>query len=464
MLRERLRRVPKWLVVLCLLLAWFNWGIEDLRLGHVPDVGAHPLLAVSPPWWPLRAYVSRSGDEEVYFEDSRLLLGEDADLEYLAKKRQGDLQKDLADLTARVRPGPLPRVPYRDFPFEYPPLPLAVMALPRLFASSLAAYRLAYGILAALLTLGAAWIGVILCNDLGADGPKDPWRRMALFVLAMGPILVSRFDALPALLVAAAVVLLLRDRFFAAGLLAGAAVMTKLYPLLLLVPWAATLWGERRERGAISLMAGAAIAILGIASPFLWLCPEAFIRSTFVYGARPFQVEGLVGAATVLAVGKSAIVGSFGSYNVTSPEWLGKAWALLLPVAIVTCSVLATRQARREPPASQEERVRRLLAWTAAVLALVLITSKVLSPQYLIWLVPLGVTTTGPKLHRWAIAAAALTQVFYPILYDLFVEHGSRLVALIVVGRNAVLIGLAVAMLRAALDSSKHRAPRRARI
>ena len=460
MLRERLRRVPKWLVILCLLLAWFNWGIEDLRLGHVPDLRAHPLLAVSPPWWPLRAYVSRSGDEEVYFEDSRLLLGEDADLEYLAKKRQGDFAKDLADLTAKVRPGSAPRVPYRDFPFEYPPLPLVVMALPRLFASSLAAYRLAYGILAALLTLAAAAVGVALCNELGADRPKDPWRRMALFVLAMGPILVSRFDALPALLVALAVLLLVRDRFFVAGLFAGAAVMAKLYPLLLLAPWVAMLWGERRGRAATALLAGAAVAMVGIASPFLCLSPEAFLRSTFVYGARPFQVEGIVGAATVLALGKSAIVGSFGSYNVTSPDWLGNAWALLLPVTIATCGVLVARQARRDPPVSRAARTTRLLAWTAATLALVLVTSKVLSPQYLIWLVPLGVTTTGPTLHRWAIAAAALTQVFYPILYDLFVEHGSRLVALIVVGRNAMLVGLAAFMLRAALRSPTQREPR----
>jgi uncharacterized membrane protein len=459
MLRERLRRVPKWLVVLCLLLAWFNWGIEDLRKGHVPDIGAHPLLAVSPPWWPLRAYVSRSGDEEVYFEDSRLLLGESADLEYLARKRQGDFATDLRDVAAGVRPGSAPRVPYRDFPFEYPPLPLVVMALPRIFASSLAGYRVAFGVLAALLTLGAAWIGVILSGELGAERPKDPWRRMALLVLALGPVLVSRFDALPALLVALAVLFLVRHRTFAAGLVAGAAVMAKLYPVMLLLPWVAILLGERRVRAALMLASGAGVAIAAIASPFLWLCPEAFLRSTFVYGARPFQVEGLVGAATVLALGKSAIVGSFGSYNVISPAWLGRGWNVLLPLAIATCSVLAARQARRDPAASATQRTTRLLAWTTAALALVLVTSKVLSPQYLIWLVPLGVATPGAKIHRWAIAAAALTQVFYPILYDLFVEQGSPVVALIVVCRNAVLVGLAVAMLRAAARPCAERMP-----
>jgi len=453
----------KWLVVLCLALAWFNWGIEDLRQGHVPDIKAHPLLVVTPPWWPLRAYVSRSGDEQVYFEDSRLTLGEEADLRYLAGKRQGDTDRALADLTARVRPGPALRMPYRDFPFEYPPLPLALMVLPRLFASTLVGYRLAYGVIAALMMLASCALGVRLCRDLGARGPPDPWRRMALFTLAMGPILVSRFDVLPALLVVGALLLVVRDRLFAAGLCAGAAVLTKLYPLLLLGPWVAVLWGERRLRGALTLLAGAAVGALGIAAPFLLAAPEAFLRSTFVYGARPFQVEGLVGAATVLAQGKGAIIGSFGSYNVTSPGWVGAAWAPLLPAAILVCSAGAAFQSRRSPAPSGADRAERLVLWTSAALCLVLVTSKVLSPQYLIWLVPLGVTTAGTVLHRWALAAAALTQLFYPILYDLFVEDGSRVVALIVCCRNAALVALAALTLQAAWrGSSRPDAPKRA--
>ena len=391
----------------------------------------------------------------MYFEDSRLALGEDADLRYLASKRQGDVAKDLADLTLHVRPGRALRLPYRDFPYEYPPLPLAVMILPRMFASSLASYRLAYGILAALLTLLTCGLGVVVCRALGPRAPERPWRWMALFVLAIGPILVSRFDPLPAVLVAGALVLLTRERFFIAGLCGGAAVMAKLYPLLLVVPWAAMLWGERRAREALLLVLGTIVAIAAIAAPFLATAPAAFVRSTFVYGARPFQVEGLVGALTVLARGKPAIVGAFGSYNVVAPGWLGTVWSALLPLTLGSCTILAARQARRTPPTSTADRVERLLTWTCACITLILVTSKVLSPQYLIWLLPVGVTTTGNVIHRLAIAAAALTQAFYPILYDLFVEDGSRLVALLVTLRNLVLIALAIACVRAALQGSR---------
>jgi len=101
----------KWFYALILILAWFNWGDEGIRHGQIPDLKAHPLLVFSPPWWPLRAYVSRTGDEEVYFEDSRLALGEDANLEYLASKSQAPLSESLPALKARVRPGPGLRVP-----------------------------------------------------------------------------------------------------------------------------------------------------------------------------------------------------------------------------------------------------------------------------------------------------------------------------------------------------------------
>jgi hypothetical protein len=434
----------RWTLLLFLLLAWFNWGIEDLRQGHVPDIKSHPLLVLSPPWWPLRAYVSRSGDEQLYFEDSKLLLGEEADLRYIASKRQGNLEDDVRDVEARVRPGAGLRLPYRDFPFEYPPVVLAVMVLPRLVASDLASYRLAYGVLAAVLTLLACAVGARLCDTLGERAPTRPWRRMALLVLALGPILVSRVDPLPALLVTCALLCLAEDRPLASGVFAGVAFLAKLYPLFVVAPWVALMWGERRTRDLARFLAGMALSVLVIAAPFFATAPGPFLASTFVYGARPFQIESLVGALMVLVRGKSAIVGSFGSINVVAPAWLGWLWTPLLPLSIAGCSYLAARKARLHPLPSKEDRAKRFLAWGIAGIAVVLVTSKVLSPQYMIWLLPLAVLSRGVVHFRLALAAAGLTQLFYPILYDLFAEDGSRVVALIVVARNAVLLLLAI--------------------
>jgi hypothetical protein len=98
-----------------------------------------------------------------------------------------------------------------------------------------------------------------------------------------------------------------------------------------------------------------------------------------------------------------------------------------------------------------------MVVWSIAATAIVLVTSKVLSPQYMIWLLPLAALSRGVVLFRLAVAAAGLTQLFYPILYDLFAEDGSRLVALIVASRNAVLVVLAVAAVRVALRPETER-------
>lgn len=327
--------------------------------------------------------------------------------------------------------------------------------LPRLFVDSLPGYRLVYGIAAAGTLLLACLVGVVLSRALGARAPPWPWRRLAFTVLALGPIVVARFDALPALLVGCSLLCLSRDRAFVGGLCAGAAVLAKLYPLLLLIPWALVLWAEGRRRQAALLLGGATVAMAVIAAPFLSAAPGPFVSSLFVYGGRPFQIESLVGALAVLIGGKSAIVASFGSYNVHAPPWLGTLFGVLLPTAVVLMAFTAARQARVMPATRAEDGHARLFLWTVAVLAIVLLTSKVLSPQYLIWLVPLAAITPGALVYRWSVAAAVITQVFYPPLYDSFAEGGSRWVALIVVLRNAALVAVAVTAVRAATASER---------
>ena len=77
------------------------------------------------------------------------MLGEDPTLDYLAEKKQGDRARDRVQIASRIRQGPGWSFPYRDFPIEYPPLPLLLMLLPRAFANSLPSYRSTYGICAA---------------------------------------------------------------------------------------------------------------------------------------------------------------------------------------------------------------------------------------------------------------------------------------------------------------------------
>ena len=412
------------LLLLCALFVWFNAGVEEWRLGHWGEIAEHPARILWPPWQPLRAYVSRESDERLYFQYSRLILGEEPDLDYLARKRQGDPEKNRRELAPLIRQGPGMRMPYRDFPLEYPPLPVALMLLPRLVASSLAAYRVAFGAQMALVFLLLA----LVAGRLGETA--QVWKRMGWLALAIGPILCSRLDLLPALLVAAALLALDRRRDVLCGALFGLAILAKLYPALLMLPLIALL-----RRRSLKIAAAAAVTGLLASLPFLVAAPRAFLQSVALYGARPFQIESLPGGLILALRGKEAVIGSFGSYNAATPPALAALadvlfWGSL--AALAAAAALRGGQVKR---------------WMAAVLALILCTSKVLSPQYLIWLLPFPALL--PDLFRWSIVACALTQAYYPFLYDPLLD-AQPLVVLVLLLRNAALVVLAVRAVRGA--------------
>jgi len=101
------------------------------------------------------------------------------------------------------------------------------------------------------------------------------------------------------------------------------------------------------------------------------------------------------------------------------------------------------------------------VTWTTAVVVWILITSKVLSPQFLIWLLPLCPLLTDVTSWVGALAAALLTQTVYPYLYGPLVGDGNRWVAALVVIRNGLLLYVGWRLFRAALSLSSA-APRTA--
>jgi hypothetical protein len=316
----------------------------------------------------------------------------------------------------------------------------------------------------ALLVFASGLVSAALADTLRVRAPPHPWKRLALYTLAVGPILVGRFDVLPALLVALALWLLLADREFAAGMVMGAAVLAKLYPLLLAIPWLALLWSEGRTRRPLRFAAGMGLSMAALSAPFLVLAPWSFLQSTFVYGARPFQIESSVGALVVLLRGREIVTASFGSFNVRTPAAMDALWSLVLPLTIAAAVLAIVRSRagytsfRDEMPdrrsSSLAARGQVYVTWTTAVLVWILVTSKVLSPQFLIWLLPLCPLVADARSWAGAVAAALLTQTVYPYLYDPLVEDGSRWVAALVVIRNGLLLYVGFRLFRAALTLS----------
>ena len=104
----------------------------------------------------------------------------------------------------------------------------------------------------------------------------------------------------------------------------------------------------------------------------------------------------------------------------------------------------------------------RLLRFSAAALVAFVALSKVLSPQFLVWLVLLVPLVGGPR-RRAALAltvvACTLTAVWFPARYWELVRDFDPLASWLVLLRGLVLLGLLAALTWPATEPAPSRSP-----
>jgi hypothetical protein len=445
------------LLVLATVVVWFNASSEPLRQILTANPGGQGVWQKRqelfwPPWRILQLPVTHDSDEHLYYEYSRVLLGKPADLRLVASLHGGDVDQALDRLEKQVRQRTGIHLPYRDLAIEYPPVAVAFILLPGLVADTLPGYRLLWGLLQSLCLLGCFWLGASIDRRVVAVPAAQVLWRALWASLALGSIVVSRFDAFPALLVGLAFVALVDKRVVAAGALLALGTLAKLYPLVLLCTWGGFLLG-RSVGSAVRLALGFAGVIAGVS-----LLAVALYGSDWLlvwqwlgyFRDRPFQIESLPGAIALLRGGISALEYSFGSYNVQTPAWLGPAWTGLTVAAFAALGSgsiwLGSKSA-----IDDRETTRRLCQLTALALAVILATGKVLSPQYLVWCLPWWVMRAVAPTRRWfllTVALLLLTQLAYPVLYGLLVSSAAPPVVLLLILRNALLLLFAAGLVR----------------
>jgi hypothetical protein len=274
-------------------------------------------------------------------------------------------------------------LPYRDFQPGYPPGALPAFLVPTYFGQPtiLASY--------------AAWFArlMLLCG-LGClvflTLSRASWRAIgfvAVSPLLVGYLIETRFDLWPVLFVSAAVAAFLHDRHRLGWFALALAFTAKLYALVL-VP-IAVVWTLRR-RGRHEVGAGLAIfAVTAVAvfAPFALLAPHGLWESLWGQVSRPIQIESLVGALLstfghpheVLANNSVSLAGHHTLETLTTLVELG---------CLVGLWVGFARGAADED---------RFLRYCAGCVAAFVAFGKVLSPQYLIWLVPLVPLVRGRR-------------------------------------------------------------------
>ena len=337
------------------------------------------------------------------------------------------------------------QVPYRDFHPEYPPLALPAFVVPSLLAGVDAShdeYRRAFEWLMAVCGLAALALVASTLVSLGAS----PLRLVlalavvASFPLALGTVVLTRFDLWPAALVAAALAALVALRERLGFVLLGLAVAAKLYPGVLLPLALVWVWRRRGRRYALGCLALFVGVVAVCYLPFLVVGADGVAASLGRQLSRPLQLESL-GAAVLLSL--HSLVGldvemrsSHGSQNIGGAigDVVGIVQTL---VQVGVLSAVWLGFARGE---MSRERFVRYSA--AAVLAFVAL-GKVLSPQFLIWLVPLVPLVAGRRglvASALLVLALVLTQLWFPFRYWDWVETLDGGVSALVLVRDLVLL------------------------
>jgi uncharacterized membrane protein len=337
-------------------------------------------------------------------------------------------------------------LPYRHVAFEYPPLAAPAIALPGLVGTGQDDFRWAF----ALWTLVAAAAVVLLCGALARTTGGDPRRAMlaaALMPLFLGAMVRTHFDLFPVALLLGGLLLLCRERPRAGLAVLGLGAMTKAFPLVA-VP-VALVWlvarGRRAEAWQGALACAAVIVV--VAGAAVAASPEGAADAVRYHLDRPVQVESspalvLLGLDAAGA-GEARSVTSYRSDGLLHPA--SDAVTSLFAAAFLAFLALlcvAVGAGGRE----------LVIASLAACIAFALF-GKVLSPQFLIWLVPLAALAFAWRLHALAAPAALaalLTQIEFPAHYFDVVAREPLAVGLVAV-RNLALVAVIVLSVRVLL-------------
>jgi len=346
---------------------------------------------------------------------------------------------------------------------EYPVPAVALLAVPYLLVHLLG-HLITYSVALALCALAMdATLGVLLVvghrqrPDIGRVLGLRPaeWVWLAA-VPAMGATALARFDLIPGVLVALAL-LFLAARPRLAAVCAAVATATKYWPAIVLP----ALLGPARSRRAVAVttvLSGGAIAVASA----LWggwhrlLTPLSYLQD------RGLQVESVTATPAMLRFALHP-----GSYRVVyAPSHAfevegPKVGALLrittletvaLALLLLVLWMLIWRRLAK-PGADLDPLVWVVLASVAGFI----VTGKVLSPQYLLWLLPpaaaglllLRDAASRRRLFAWSgalVAVTLATQYIFPLHYVAVVAHTPRTLAIVTLlaVRNLSLVALFV--------------------
>ena len=330
----------------------------------------------------------------------------------------------------------LPFSQYHTLPLEYPPLTLAIFSPPLLAPER--AYPVMFALLMGLTAFFIYWL-------LLRYGPRGAGMVFsACLVVGCLATAFSRFDLVPAALTLLCLILAEHKRWSLAYLALALGVLTKLFPIVL---FPVLFLAEQRDQPGffipdvpVTLKKVPAVllqtlhsvrkwrwkngleffGVIAGVTAFFWTLNSngAFGSFSYLY-LRPFEVESIGSVLLWLASYFGApvqLIVSFGSLNITSSlaGVLSQGFFILLALGIIYILI------------QQWEGKMDLVQAALAALLVMIGASKVFSPQYLLWLIPLvAYSAAGNRrfLLYW-FGISILTTLIFPVFFGVISIDG----------------------------------------
>lgn len=325
-------------------------------------------------------------------------------------------------------------LPYRDLPWEFPPLTL----LATLPAAVLPRQVFQAGFVAGMLACEYAALRVLRG---GLEPPVA--RRLTAYwtvVVVLGlPVVWFRLDPLSVLVAVPGVLVLAtgHSRGRRSGAAAVAAVvlgwLTKLWPVTLVAGFAV----QRRWRVVVASVG----ATLLVTVAWVGFSPAGFRDFLRFREGSGVQIESVPGAA-LLAVGRPVTMVS-GAFVADEGGWQAVSAALTVGGLVLAASLVLAAVVRRTTDP---------VALVGALIAVLMLSSRLLSPQYLLWLLPIAAWQWSRERRFAAGLYATSCLLTAPVVagYGLLLDREPPLVALLL-ARNVLLLACCAVFARDAL-------------
>ena len=310
-------------------------------------------------------------------------------------------------------------LPYRDMFVEYPPGAFAVFLPPTAFGGG--HYNAAFKALMALCGAGTIVLAALVLAELAVSRRRlyAAVALLALAPIALGPISLNTYDGWPALLTVAALFLLLRRHDIWAFALLGLAVSAKVYPLVLVPLTCVLVWRRAGPRRTALALGALAVIAAAVVAPFAAYDLDGVASSFRAQASRGLQLESF-GASVLLVLDR---LGLYDAEVVRTTGVAGRNLAGSVPEAVAVVTLVLEAAAVAAVwlfyARARDARAHVPLAFAAAVAGFLAFT-KVFSPQYLVWLVPLVVVAGGWVAIALTAVSLVLAQVWFFHYHALF--------------------------------------------